>query len=319
MKSSTAFDSVIFDIDNVLIDTRRSYLDAVRWTIDLYLTSGSVPLFHGGMVNSKTPQLLTLRDVEAFKYLGGFNDDWDCCYGLLTYLLSLPVRSHRLGELKKLIDISGFSKTVKKRPLRVSGIIERFGRSRAVTIEKIARIFQEIYLGSPLFESVEKKKPLFWKKRGLIHREKPIFRKNTLGKLSRLGVSFGIATGRPRFEAAYALRRHGLMNFFSAMTTIDDVKRAESEQRTSLRKPHPFSLLETAKKLGKERRFLYVGDLSDDILAAKAAAAEIQIKSAGFPLSSANLKEAQIELEKAGPDFMLKSPTELARIVVKGK
>jgi len=37
-----AYDVVIFDIDNVLVDTRRSYLEAIRWTVELYLTEGSV-------------------------------------------------------------------------------------------------------------------------------------------------------------------------------------------------------------------------------------------------------------------------------------
>ncbi|MBI3317332.1 MAG: HAD hydrolase-like protein [Candidatus Omnitrophica bacterium] len=320
MKKALAFDSVIFDIDNVLIDTRRSYLEAIRWTVDLYLTSGAVPLFRRSTSSkSKTPYLISPADVEAFKMLGGFNDDWDCCYGMLCYLLSLRVKTHELSELKKQADIPGLAQRIRRRPLRVRGIIEHFGRSSAVTIEKVSRIFQEVYLGSDLFKSLEKKKPVYWKKRGLIHKEKSLFRKKTLQKLIRLGVRLGIATGRPRFEASYALRDQGLFNFFSAMTTIDDVKRAELEFRMSLRKPHPFSILETAKKIGREHRFLYVGDLPDDILAAKGAAKEIAIQAAGLPLCATNPKAAQGELENSGADFILKKPTDLAKIVIQGK
>ena len=38
-------DAIIFDIDNVLVDTRQSYLEAIRNTVELYLTHGPVPFF----------------------------------------------------------------------------------------------------------------------------------------------------------------------------------------------------------------------------------------------------------------------------------
>ena len=37
------FDAVLFDIDNVLVDTRRSYLEAIRYTVEIFLTHGDVP------------------------------------------------------------------------------------------------------------------------------------------------------------------------------------------------------------------------------------------------------------------------------------
>ena len=44
-------------------------------------------------------------------------------------------------------------KTVKNRPLRISGITALFGRPTTVTIEKVARIFQEVYLGKDILGS----------------------------------------------------------------------------------------------------------------------------------------------------------------------
>ena len=143
---------MIFDIDNVLVDTRRSYLDAIRWTVEIFLTSGSVPLFHLTRM-SRQPQLLSACDVQAFKLLGGFNDDWDCCYGLLIYLLSLQVAGHTVESLKKAIDLKAFGETVFRRPLGVSGIVNKLGRNREVTIETISRIFQEVYLGKDIFSN----------------------------------------------------------------------------------------------------------------------------------------------------------------------
>ena len=316
-KRPLAFDAVIFDLDNVLVDTRRSYLEAIRWTVDLYLLHGSVPFFRAPKKNS--PQILSLEDVEEFKLLGGFNDDWDCCYGLLVYLLNLPVKGRTLKDLKAAVDVKDFVASIKKRPLGVPGIVRRLGRPSQVTIEKIARIFQEIYLGKNLFERIEKKEAAFWQRRGLIHKERLIFRISSLQKLKKNGVAMGIATGRSRFEALFALRHFHIQEFFNAITTMDDVRKAEKEMRLSLRKPHPFSILETAKKIGKKKRFVYVGDLPDDILATTRASEEILIASAAFLACTPNSASAHQAIEKTKPDFTFSKPSQLHSIVERGR
>jgi len=308
------FDAVIFDIDNVLIDTRQSYLEAIRNTVELYLTHGPIPFFSKS-AGGKFPSLLTLEDVERFKFLGGFNDDWDCCYGLLIYLLSLPVTKRTIEALKKSVDIEKFSKTVKNRPLRVSGINQLFGRPTTVTIEKVARIFQEVYLGKDIFPRLTHNKMKYWKKRGLIQREKLIFRKNILEKLKNAGLKLGITTGRSHYEALYALKQFGIAELFDAITTMDEVKKEEREKKESLRKPHPFSLIRTAQALGAKKHFLYVGDLPDDVLAANKAKATISIASVAFPMMASNPFQATKELEAVKPDFLIKTPAEIFRIL----
>lgn len=314
MGSKPAFDAVIFDIDNVLIDTRRSYLEAVRWTVEIFLTEGKIPYF---VYRKKTrePQILAPEDVDEFKLLGGFNDDWDCCYGLLVYLLSLPVRGRQVEDLKKAIDIPSFAKGVTYRPLLVRGIVKRLGRPPDVTIEKISRIFQEIYLGTGLFKKVHLRDPVYWFKRGLLNKEKLIFRKSTLEKLKRMGVKLGIATGRSRFEATFALKRFGLLEVFNAITTVGEVKRAEQAAKQSLRKPHPYSLICTAEKLGVKKRLLYVGDLPDDVLAVRRAKKELEIWSVFYPWFSCDEKKVPDQIRHLAPDFVLETPGDLPRLV----
>lgn len=312
-----AFDAVLFDIDNVLVDTRHSYLEAIRWTVEIYLTHSNVPFFVSAK-KSFEPCILTEKDVAHFKWLGGFNDDWDCCYGLLVYLINLPVKGRNVKDLKKAMNLKAFVDSVKTRPLGVSGVVRKLGRPSQVIIEKISRIFQEVYLGKELFERIERRPAQYWNRRGLIYKEKLIFRIATLKKLKHLGVKLGIATGRPHFEALYALRHFGIQDYFEAVTTMDDVRNAEREMKQSLRKPHPHSLIETAKKLGEGLRFLYVGDLPDDILAASRAKESISIQSVGFPWYSSDPPGALAALKKVKPDFMLKKPSELYRIIQKG-
>jgi len=307
-------DAVIFDIDNVLVDTRQSYLEAIRNTVELYLTHGPVPFFSHSS-GGKFPSLLTPEDVDQFKLLGGLNDDWDCCYGLLVYLLSLPVKNRTLEALKKSIAIEKFAKSIKQRPLRVSGITALFGRPTTVTIEKVARIFQEVYLGKDIFPRVTMNKMRYWKKRGLIHREKLVFKRPILENLKKHGLKLGIATGRSLYEASHALKHFGISDLFDAITTMDDVKKEEREKKESLRKPHPFSILKTAQALGAKKKFLYVGDLPDDILAANRAKSSLMIRSVAFPMLAANPFQSAKELASVKPDFSIKTPADLCRLL----
>lgn len=307
-------DAILFDMDNVLIDTRTSYLDAIRWTIEIYLTEGTIPLFRQDLPAAEQP-FLTAKDVQHFKLLGGFNDDWDCCYGLLVYLLSLPIKKHALSELKSKTNISRFAAKIKTRPLGATGITELLSRPASVRIERIGRIFQEIYLGKDLFYKTEKRHAYFWKKRGLIHKEKPIFRKKMLEKIKASGIKLGIATGRPRFEALHALRAAGTEHLFDALICMDEVKKAENLHLTSMRKPHPFSLIEAAKKIGKDLDYFYVGDLPDDVLAANRAKKEIAIQSVAFCACHDDPSAALKEIQKAKPDFMIRKPAELLNLL----
>lgn len=313
-RHSNRIQAIIFDMDNVLVDTRHSYLDAIRWTVDIYLTHGKIPFFTLANKTSE-PAILSPEDVHEFKMLGGFNDDWDCCYGLLVYLLNLEVKPHTIAQLKKQMNIAGFVESVYRKPLQVNGITKKLGRPGGVTVEKISRIFQEVYLGTKLFQQIERIPPFFWKKKGLIHKERPIFKKPILEKLNSLDVRLGIATGRPRFEALYALNEFDLLDYFDSMTTINEVKKAEKEEKKSLRKPHPYSLLQTAEKMGVTEGVLYVGDLPDDMLATEKAKSSIDIRSVAFPSYAHDPEKAKEEMRRVKPDFMIEKASDLPKLV----
>lgn len=311
--AASGYDAIIFDIDNVLIDTRKSYLDTIRWAVEIFLTHGKIPLFEPAPKKLR-PALLSAEDVHQFKLLGGFNDDWDCCYGLLVYLLNLPVGQRNILTLRKAVNLREFADRISHRPLRVDGIVKMLGRPTFVTVEKISRIFQEIYLGKELFPSIEKKHMAYWTKKGLIRNEKLIFKAPLLAKLKKKGIKLGIATGRPRFEAEYSLKHFGVLSCFDAMTTIDEVRKEEKVQRKSLRKPHPYSLLRTAQELGGSGRMLYVGDLPDDIMAARHAAESMAMDSAAFMLLNDACKSTLEEMKKAKPDHVFSAPADLLKI-----
>src|SRR6266566_1930770 len=76
----TQFNTILFDIDGVLIKT----IDSFHAT-DIATAEYVASTIHGlewGQNEGKT--LVTHEDVIAFKQAGGYNNDWDMCYLLAT-------------------------------------------------------------------------------------------------------------------------------------------------------------------------------------------------------------------------------------------
>lgn len=293
-QSYNQFDVILFDIDNVLIDTRESYLACILKTVETY---------------QNRPGIITLKDIDRFKLLGGFNDDWDCCYGIITFLdTAIQGKPIRHGDHRRQrLSISELGALMPQRPLGIEGLLRGlkviYERVELPSRQKISRIFQELYLG-------KKGKP------GLIRKEKPIFPKSVFEKLKKQGVRFGIVTGRNKYEAEYALKRFGILKYFDAVVTIDDIVKAEKKTGKFLRKPEAWPVLEAASRISKlagrkNLKFLYVGDLPDDVLAGKRAGKKIFIKTAAYPALARDLPTTLSELRKLKPDFLLKKPHQI--------
>jgi len=305
---TASFDVVLFDIDNVLVDTRDSYLAAIQKTVEIYLDR---------------PGIVSPKEIDQFKLLGGFNDDWDCSFGIITFLeTAIQGKPIRFGDHRRQrLSIAELATAFPERPLGIEGLLKRlqvlYERVTTPSFEKITRIFQEAYLGKKLFKG----KLLYWEGPGLIEKEKLVFPKSLLIKVRKKGVRFGIVTGRNHFEAEYALKRFSLSKLFDTLVTIDDVLKAEKRAGKSLRKPNPWPLLEAARRFQAAARrivplhFLYVGDLPDDVLAAKRAKVKIRIKAAAFPKFAHDPEVTAEELRKAKPDFVLKKPQDLMKLL----
>ncbi len=279
------FDAIVFDIDNVLVDTRASYTDCICKTVETYLET--ILKFR----SSRTP-LLTRQDVETFKSLGGFNDDWDTCYGFLLYFLTKKVSKPAVHELAKQKNISQVVQSIKSKPLGVNGAEKLWGKQKIVSLKKIEEIFQRFYLGE------------------FVWNEKLLIPKSFLKNLKRIGLKIGIVTGRNREEASFALRRFQIDSLVDAMITTDETPK-------NLKKPHPYGLLKIAVKLGRNLRYLYVGDLPDDILAARRAKGKMKIASCGFLAASIVPKKMKRELKKIKADYVCEKPKELLRIILR--
>jgi HAD superfamily phosphatase len=337
-------DLLIFDMDGVLIDVSRSYRETIQRTVRIYLEACLD--FEEG---KREP--VTKEDISLFKSAGGFNNDWDLTSGLLLYLLSISgfppcprkkklssvgeVVSHlqaRSSNLNKNVphlirkkNLPPFIKKVKlaggglkgvRKTLKASWEGWVYGDGDLNQDNVIKRIFQEVYLGKS-FSSFYHLRPLFHKKPGLHLQERLIIPKRILSSL-RKRFRLGIASGRPRFEAELALKRFGLLPYFDRVVTLDDCLEEEerilrsTEKRVNLLKPHPYSLLKVVHEIGiPHPQCAYVGDVVDDMLAARAASKELDMLAIGFLHGGKKDKTKEDSLLKAGADLLVKNPPDL--------
>jgi phosphoglycolate phosphatase-like HAD superfamily hydrolase len=143
------------------------------------------------------------------------------------------------------------------------------------------------------------------------------------GILSSLRKRFrlAIASGRPRFEAELALKRFRLLSYFDSVVTLDECLKEETRifrttgRRVKFTKPHPYSLLRVAQEIGiPNPRCGYMGDVVDDMLAARAAKKELKMLAIGFLRSRSKGEKMKDSLLRAGADLVIQSPRELLRL-----
>jgi HAD superfamily hydrolase (TIGR01509 family) len=84
---------------------------------------------------------------------------------------------------------------------------------------------------------------------------------STLETLRQLGAKIGLVTNTSRKAVDIVFEDHALKGYFDVVVTREDVRKL---------KPDPEGILLATRKLGV-RRFLFVGDLMLDLLAAKGA------------------------------------------------
>ncbi|EKE15293.1 MAG: hypothetical protein ACD_12C00086G0004 [uncultured bacterium] len=112
-----------------------------------------------------------------------------------------------------------------------------------VTYESVKSYFQKIYLDN------------------LIKNEKLLILKSTLQLLKNKYKKLGIATGRPKEEAQYVIKKNSLEEIFDCIIALEDVVNS---------KPAPDSLFAVINNLNLKQT-IYIGDSPNDVLAAKSA------------------------------------------------
>lgn len=340
-------DILIFDMDGVLINVSGSYRKAIQKTIQIYFK-------YCLDFNSKRKQLITNQEISLFKSIGHFNNDWDLTSGILLYLLSIlglpPIRKKPFSSIEKNVsflreesskfkldpvnllkkkDLRNFLLEVKSYHGGIKGIqlaLKKscdgwvYGDGDLNRENIVKRIFQEVYLGNKFYEFY-KLDPIFYRGKGTYLKETLIIPKKILSSLHRR-MRLGIASGRPRFEAELALKRFGLIPYFSGIITLDDCIEEEikiykkTSRRISLTKPNPYPILKVIKDIGlKNPKCGYIGDVVDDIIAAKRAKRYVDIIAIGFINQKKVKNVVKDSMIQAGADIIYEKAEDLLKLI----
>src|ERR671938_55924 len=87
--NSLKYDCVLFDIDGVLVDVRRSYNVTIKKTVEYMLKFITGRSFRS---------LVTDQIILKFRQSGGFNNDTDTAYAITLAMLANPPMSIAEGR-----------------------------------------------------------------------------------------------------------------------------------------------------------------------------------------------------------------------------
>ena len=326
---------IVFDMDGVLIDVSNSYRDTVRQTARLF--------FKSAPASEELPEpLFPLTDLAAVKQSGGLNNDWDLSCLVISLLFNLiekpPVYESkdpwtRYQETIRQCNVGSLAKFLKSTQKPLSDLLHRAGQTKNPFIyglytgdvgsgNIIKQIFQEVYLGKGLFEATYGLDPQFYRGEGFIHREKLLIDKSMLEALARNNI-LAIATGRPRAEAQYPLAHFDLRKYFTNILALEDCLEEENRlsqkkgKRVSLSKPDPFMLdAIAADQKNSVAGYFYIGDMPDDMVAAKKSAAGYQ--GIGMIMAAVDKESLKNELVRAGADYIIENFKQLKSITMSG-
>jgi phosphoglycolate phosphatase-like HAD superfamily hydrolase len=326
---------IVFDMDGVLIDVSNSYRDTVRQTARLF--------FKSAPASEELPEpLFPLTDLAAVKQSGGLNNDWDLSCLVISLLFNLiekpPVYEskdpwERYRETIRQCNLRSLAEFLKSTPMPLSDLLRRAGKTRNPFIyglftgdvgsgNIIKQIFQEVYLGRGFFEATYGLNLQFYHNEGFIHREKLLIGKRLLEALARNHI-LAIATGRPRAEAQYPLAHFDLRRYFTTVLALEDCleeerRRSQKEgRRVCLSKPDPFMLdAIAAEQKNPVAEYFYIGDMPDDMVAAKKSAAGY--KGVGMIMAAVDKESLKKELLRAGADYIIENFKQLKPIITAG-
>jgi len=284
-------DTVVLDVDGVLVDEADSYRRAVVETVERV---------HGRAVPK--------ADLGAFKEAGGFNNDWLLTDAVALYVLASAEGYHEsVADFTDAIAARGGGLDGAEAVLRdaLSGNAYQRIENRHDP-ERHREVFQALYLGADLYRGIEGGEPPF-ETEGYIHGEPVLVDPETVAALTD-GYDVGVVTGRPAAEAEIALDRAGLAVPVEHRFTMDDWDEG---------KPDPYALRTLAERFGSER-VVYVGDTLDDVRSAVNAAdadPDRTYHGVGVLTGSQRGAEGRRKFEAAGATAVIESVNDLPALL----
>jgi HAD superfamily phosphatase len=333
-------DTLIFSINDVLVDASLSYREVARQTVQIYLEQAV------GLPVSEQP-LLTLEEVTLMQKVGDFTDYWDLTAALIMYFIeqlppvpvpTFPSRVHvpsiiaylqmargglqiNSNTLREQKDIAHLAEQVAANGGGLDGahhVLPKQNRHLLVDVGNITktnlvgRIFQELYLGADLFQQIYGQPAVTVQNRpGFINNESLLIDRDILAQISQK-INLAIVSSRPRLEVNYALKARQIDTYFQAIVSLDDVREANGKPI-----PDPWPLLEAASRIHPTpTRSAYIGSNPGDVQAAKAANQMVPFTAIACLAGAHNKEAMRQEFEKLKAQIILGHPNHLKDLIL---
>jgi len=333
-------DALVLTIDDVLVDASHSYREIVRQTVQLYLE------YAIGLPGSDE-YLLTIEEVNRLQKIGNFTDYWELATAFILYFVEMlppvgiptfPSKVHVPaiiaylqtaggGRLQTTIDDLRDRKNIPEMAARVAeagGGIEAAYKAlpsdnhhlvvdvgEITRTHLVGRIFQEIYLGTDLFEQIYEQPPVTVQTTGYIDKESLLIDRDTLTGISKK-IPLALISNRPRIEVNYILQAQNIATYFQAIVSLDDVREAGGKPI-----PDPWPLLEAVQRIYPTPvHSAFIGTTPGDMEAARAAN-KIEPFTTIACLAGAHDKETlRQEFEKQKANIILGHPNNLRDLIL---
>jgi HAD superfamily phosphatase len=305
---------ILFDIDGVLVDIRKSYNIVIKKTIDFILKYAAGNTFLKGIVNDEI--------ILKFRQTGGFNNDTDTTYAIALAILLNPQKSIRstrefLSFIAKNTDEDGITSVEKFLSsyfhyADVQKLKEKLVYPAPVGNSLLATVFDEFFYGPKLFLKYHKIKPKYYFGRPLIENDKLLATSSTINELAKkFGGNVAIISGRSKLAAEYSLKP--IFNIFNHRACIF----LEDEER-ECSKPNPYAI-KKAMKVMNSKTAIYVGDSTEDLLMVRRAEKETDTKIAFFGVYGCSTRPALTarQFRKIGAEAIIENVNILPNILNK--
>ena len=250
-------DAILFDIDGVLLNVADSFRAATIDTIQ-YFAVNELNL-------EDTGKLLEVEDIEAFKFAGGFNDDWDltCAAAALVVGKWAQSGAKDTASLRALgTTWKEFTDALKRKGggivqaesfvLEMLNPTQRREFARNWNTRLVTRLFQEFYAGDDACKKLYGFEPETIHGHGYYTRETPLIDPI----LTPPNLKLGVVTGRSNAEAELGLRHAKMFVRIKPagwITTESGVKKPDGRTLMMARDALDFSF------------GLFIGDIMDDL------------------------------------------------------
>jgi len=262
-----SLDGVILDCDGTLVDVRNSYDRAIVRCVQYFQKRLGL--------RKRTSGRRLLHDIDSLRGTGEYNNDWDACF--VCIILSW-ISNEGGGEriLEEFLGSGGGKdamaavRFVKEKlgegSADVGRVLDELSYPGMPPESLLATVFDEIYYGRELFQSIYGREAVCVRGRGLIFNERRIADRKTVEEMIfETGRKPALLTGRPRYTTELIMEEFMPLFDTDASIFIGDLRGREMDL---YRKPSSAGLKAVAERMGCST-FVYVGDSAEDMLMAR--------------------------------------------------